>query len=245
VQSGADTLIQVDIDGTGAAGFALKTLLRLQNVQATQLTARNFSPSYDPENVGVTIVGTPFADSLAGTESSDAISGGFLNDTLAGLGGNDISMADKGATTLPAMRERQPNGGSEADSLYGGSGNDTIRGGDGSDFIQDDRGANVLDGGDGDDIFQYVGSSTSNSESGLDTITGGAGSDTYRIYGTDCVITRRSGTPTSSPTFKAGAHADRDIIDLSELTGYFRVGTISQIRSRPATCVPSRTVRIL
>jgi Ca2+-binding RTX toxin-like protein len=76
------------------------------------------------------IIGTSFADKLAGNGSGNRITGGSGRDTLSGQGGND---------TL--------SGGDNADTLNGGIGSDTLRGG---------LGADRLNGGTGTDTASYT-----------------------------------------------------------------------------------------
>lgn len=100
-QSGANTLIEIDVDGaTGSAGF--ETIAILNNVNKTSLVASNLG-GFSPLTSGA----TDGADSLTGTAGNDYINSGAGNDTLSGLAGDD---------TL--------DGGSGSDSLSGGTGND-------------------------------------------------------------------------------------------------------------------------
>ena len=174
VQSGADTLVQVDYDGANDTGRGFATLATLQNVTASDLTAYNFSgfsPSTNPTEGNDSLTGT------AGDDSIDALGG---NDTVFGLDGNDTLI-----------------GGSGDDSLVGGSGQDVLSGGDGNDRLIDDTGPSTLTGGDGNDYLFGLGSldggmgndtlgTPSNYVSdnfGLHTtLSGGAGNDVLTDY---------------------------------------------------------------
>ena len=82
VQSGADTLVQWDVDGASASAYTWDTVLVLQGVQKPNITADNI--------VGKLIQGTPAANLLPGTDwGSDRIQGLAGNDTLNGLAGSD------------------------------------------------------------------------------------------------------------------------------------------------------------
>ncbi|MBK8387425.1 MAG: hypothetical protein IPL11_18285, partial [Candidatus Accumulibacter sp.] len=82
-QSGANTLFEVDPDGSvGAAGF--RTVAILNNVTKTHLVADNLD-GFDPN----AMAGTAAADSLTGSIGNDQIYGLAGNDTLNGLAGDD------------------------------------------------------------------------------------------------------------------------------------------------------------
>ncbi len=157
VQSGADTLVEIDLDGVGVKWIS-RQALRLTGVQASQLTAYNF----DGMAPGIVFGGT-----VVGTSGSDTLTGSPGNDLLDGLGGNDSLTGSEGNDTL--------SGGPGADTLEGGDGDDRLLGGDGNDVITDWYGVNVVDGGAGDDRIMII------PEGG--TVTGGAGSDSFTIAG--------------------------------------------------------------
>jgi Ca2+-binding RTX toxin-like protein len=120
-QSGADTLVQWDYDGTGGASD-LFTLVEPQNVNASILTAFNFA-GFDPlggANAGATIDGTGLGDTLYGDSGGNTINGLDGNDRLSGGLGDDAI-----------------NGGLGDDVLEGGAGSDTLHGGDGNDLVHD------------------------------------------------------------------------------------------------------------
>jgi Ca2+-binding RTX toxin-like protein len=102
-QSGADTLVEIDRDGSGSFQ-AFRIIAILQNVIRTSLTVFNFNGN-DANSV---LLGTPGDDNLMGTYTDDFINAGLGNDTIIGLEGND---------TL--------DGGAGADLFDGGLGNDT------------------------------------------------------------------------------------------------------------------------
>jgi len=104
VQSGLDTLLQVDANGA-TGGAVWTTLLTLQNTTAANFTSDNFNSD---QNMG------PFGNvglNLSGDSSGNNFSGGVRRDTLQGNDGND---------TL--------NGGGLDDSLSGGNNNDSLDG---------------------------------------------------------------------------------------------------------------------
>ncbi|WP_395010431.1 tandem-95 repeat protein, partial [Undibacterium sp.] len=117
-QSGTDTLLEIDIDGTGSGGF--QTVAVLNNVNKNSLTAFNlagFIPRInDPSS---------FDDHLFGTSADDAILGFAGNDVIEGRAGNDVLFGGDGDDRLQ--------GDEGNDSLTGGIGNDTLDGGEGED----------------------------------------------------------------------------------------------------------------
>ena len=130
-QSGADTLVEVDLDGPGGPG-AFQTMVILKNVTKGTLVASNLSgldPSITP--------GDDFINGTAGGDFIDALAG---NDTINGLVGND---------TL--------SGGLGDDVLDGGEGDDYLSGNDGNDNITGGLGNDSVEGGDGNDTLERPG----------------------------------------------------------------------------------------
>ncbi len=142
IQDGADTIVRVDIDGTGRGigPTYLRDIVRLSNVTATSLTAYNFA-GYIPSVSGVAPVGV----TVTGTNGVDYLDSGTGGDVLNGLDGNDWLRGSIGNDTL--------NGGIGNDNLSGGTGNDILNGGDGDDVLYDERGNDVFNGGAGNDII--------------------------------------------------------------------------------------------
>jgi Ca2+-binding RTX toxin-like protein len=165
VQSGPNTLLQIDRDGAGGLHDWL-TLLTLNDVNVANITSANiapFPPEPEPEpEPGLSLNGTPHADNLTGGASDDTITGLQGADSLRGMDGNDLL-----------------NGGTHADTLEGGGGNDTLIGGVGADHLLsgtgDDSvagnvGNDTLDGGGGNDVLS--------GDEGNDKLAGGMGADT-------------------------------------------------------------------
>ena len=109
-------------------------------------------------------IGDSNPNSFSGDSSAESISGAGGNDTLRGNDGNDTISGDDGN-----------------DQLFGGLGNDSLSGGEGDDTLTDYLGANALDGGAGNDRFEYV-SYNEGSASGADTITTGDGRDVLSLH---------------------------------------------------------------
>lgn len=171
VQSGADTLVQIDNDGAGKFQTFV-TIYRLKGVTAASLTSYNFN-GMDPS-------GAPSPGLvLTGTASNDSLQGDVFNDSLRGAGGNDTLDGGPGSDLLE--------GGSGDDSLRGGLGNDTLMGGAGNDYLMDSDGDNYFDGGDGDDRIAFA-------FGGRHTIIGGAGNDTISTTLNAQTITLDAGT---------------------------------------------------
>ena len=142
VQSGSDTLVQIDADG---GGDAFTTLVTLADTNAAHLvsfslfTQLSAADSLDP-NAGIGIASASAADDLMqGGTSGETLDGGEGNDVLVGNGGNDNLY-----------------GGAGTDILSGGSGADRLLGGDGDDVLEGDDGADTLSGGLGSDTVTYA-----------------------------------------------------------------------------------------
>jgi Ca2+-binding RTX toxin-like protein len=206
LQSGANTLLQIDFNG-GGNGYT--TLLTFQNTTATNFAAENMG-GYPPDGsavLGQSIEGTANAETLTGTAGNDIINGLGGNDTIDGGAGDDQIDGGDGNDTI--------RGGFGSDTVNGGVGDDTItdyeggsdilRGGAGNDYLEVVRTANRaagtirLEGGDGDDILRLQ--DTGGNGAILD---GGSGSDSFRILS-------RSGTA----TITTGSGADTITIDQS------------------------------
>ena len=226
----------MDWDGAGASG-TWQSLVRLQGVAPSSLGVSNFSPSYTPNDTGVSVTGTALAEVFHGTESSDTISGQDGNDTLYGNGGNDTLTGGSGDDQVQGHEGNDTlaggigndalyggagddslDGGDGQDSLFSDTGNDTLTGGAGDDYLYDYQGANSLSGGDGDDKFEYVGYSGGSTSGGVDTLSGGAGRDTYRVYGYDARYSLTNLRTDVITDFEAGQGGD--VLDLSNVTNY-------------------------
>jgi VCBS repeat-containing protein len=161
VQSGGDTLLQVDTDGFGGTA-QWTTLVVLAGVQASSLTEANFYPAYHPDGSGVygaSLTGGSGNDSFAGTVGDDILNGGGGADVINGAAGRDVLSGGDGADTLT--------GGSGRDTLIGGTGNDTLSGGAGEDLYLFNR-------GDGADTIVNA---AANLDNAADTLRFGAGID--------------------------------------------------------------------
>ncbi|MBP0447176.1 type I secretion C-terminal target domain-containing protein [Roseomonas sp. SSH11] len=226
VQSGANTLLQMDHDGTaGAAGW--QTLLVLSNTTATAFTADNIADGWNPQGTqGRSVTGGDGADTLTGSHDNDTISGGggedyiqagYGQDTVRGGDGDDDIYGGLAADTLygddgddyfdGGADADLIEGGAGSDTLYGGDGNDTLLGGDGNDRISDSSGTNVIDGGAGNDFI-----AVSHGEY-AETVLGGSGRDTFSVQAS------LSGTVRADTIgdFRTGARGD--LLDISPLYG--------------------------
>jgi VCBS repeat-containing protein len=135
VQSGADTLLQIDRDALGSA-HGYQTVIKFQNTNHLAFTSANFTTGHAP-NVPVA------GETLTGTNQDEAIHGTNAGDTISGLGGADTLNGYDGNDTL--------NGGAGADTLNGGEGNDIFIV-DGSDAQND-----VFNGGAGTNTILVLG----------------------------------------------------------------------------------------
>jgi Ca2+-binding RTX toxin-like protein len=154
LQSGSDTLLQIDRSNGGGSW---RTIVTFQNLAPSAFTAASlngFSPDGSP-TPGITLVGTPNPDSLTGGGGGDTIDGLAHNDFIDGKAGDDM------------LR-----GGDGADMMEGGSGADTLDGGEGNDDLDGGTGDDLLLGGEGNDrIWDDVGSDTIRAGTGDDDIT--------------------------------------------------------------------------
>ena len=117
-----------------------------------------------------------------GSEISQTIRGGVGDDVVSGLDGNDRLIANGGDDTLLGGAGNDSlDGGAGDDTLSGGADNDTLTGGAGRDILQGGSGTDRLDGG-----------------TGADNLDGGSGNDTYRIDGTNDVVTELDGNGTDT-----------------------------------------------
>jgi Ca2+-binding RTX toxin-like protein len=195
-QSGANTLLRFDLDGSAGAGFAPVTLVTLQGVTASSITSDNF--------LGELIVGTPANDDLVGGLGNDTVQGLAGNDTLDGALGADILEGGSGSDVYfvdNADDETiEESNGLPGGLAIGGGGSglaadyiDTVRaavdyalsnfvenltlagsarhgtGNELANVIKGNAKANTLTGGDGNDRMD--------GSDGNDTLDGGGGSD--------------------------------------------------------------------
>lgn len=204
VQSGQDTILQVDRDGAAGTAYTWRDLATFSNTSAAAFTRDNFVQGFSPAggNVGL---------SLTGSEANDSLRGYFLDDTLDGLGGDDSLDGEAGNDLL--------RGGDGDDRLTGGAGDDQLFGGAGADTLSDAGGNNLLDGGAGDDRIEQTGGGSAQLLGGdgkdfigfgvgSHTVDGGNGDDTiylhpYNDYG---------GTGANSTSTASGGDGDDTFI---------------------------------
>ncbi|SEO48728.1 type I secretion C-terminal target domain (VC_A0849 subclass), partial [Duganella sp. CF517] len=171
VQSGADTLLQLDADGAGPEAFY--TALVLKNLQAATLTADNFVGGTAPDGSlppGLTVDGNSWSENITGSIYGDRLYGNGGRDTIDGGNGNDLIVGGDQAGDGDAL-----DGGGGKDTLLGGGGNDYLAGGDGNDSLDGGAGVDTLYGGNGDDVFVL----TDNAD--VIVWDAGVGTDTVRL----------------------------------------------------------------
>jgi Ca2+-binding RTX toxin-like protein len=186
VQNGADTLVQLDIDGTQISE-TFRTVLILRGVQASSLSQENLGYPVAGVASGVTLTGTAAGDLLWGQGGADTIDGLGGDDTLYGSNGDDVLNGGDGNDTVrDGYGNDTVNGGNGNDYLFANDGgNDQVFGGEGQDFIEASRnqfstpGSVLLDGGAGDDWINYFQLSQQ-----FDTVTiaGGEGNDQITLF---------------------------------------------------------------
>jgi Ca2+-binding RTX toxin-like protein len=167
-QSGLDTLVRFDADGSAGTAKEFVIVAVLKNVSKDSLITANFNPAHSPDGVGVA------GQILAGTAEADVLLGGYGDDTITGGAGNDRLDGQAGADVI--------DGGTGNDTLDGGFGNDKLYGGAGNDTLRDDQGSNYLDGGGGSDSL------TTQSLTGEHTLSGGYGADSLNATGKKVVL---------------------------------------------------------
>lgn len=91
LQSGANTLLQWDVDGAAGSSNGWKTMLTLLSVSASSITPENFTSRL--------VVGTAGDDSLQGGLGNDTLQGLAGSDTLDGSLGRDILQGGTGGDT--------------------------------------------------------------------------------------------------------------------------------------------------
>ncbi len=213
-QSGADTVLQWDRDGS-ANGVAWETLVVFENTTADDFTDANFAPAYAPDGSppsGQTILGTGAAEVLVGTIGADTIEALGGDDTVYGGSGPDVIRGGDGADFLAGeVDDDVLEGGDDGDYLTGGDGADQLAGGLGDDILLGEGGNDTLVGGEGiDSLDGGEGDDTLDGGAGDDFLAGGLGTDTLTGGDGDDYI-RHSGR-TFAGTIVTGA--GRDTIEL-------------------------------
>ncbi|HJR31270.1 MAG TPA: calcium-binding protein, partial [Pseudomonas sp.] len=211
LQSGADTLLQYDEDGTAGTAYAWHTAITLKNVMATAINAHNFKP--------LTIEGTAGADILEGGLGVDTLNGGAGDDVLDGNWGDDSMTGGTGNDTyyvdnLGDLVKEVANEGadkvvatidyvlaSNVENLTLGSGAAAGTGNALDNTLTGNATANTLNGG-----------------AGADTLAGGLGNDTYVVDNALDVISETSAlaseidTVQSSASWTLGANLERLVL---------------------------------
>jgi Ca2+-binding RTX toxin-like protein len=239
LQTGSDTLLQIDHDGpNGPENFV--TIVNLKNTVVTDFTADNFAPAFVPY-AGVTIIGNSSANLIDATHTvagqplptigGDSIDGGSGNDTIYALGGDDTIT-----------------GGTGTDSMIGGLGKDLYvvdAGGDkvfenaneGTDSVQSSvsytlpsnvealllTGVANLNGTGNTGDESITGNSGNNILAGLsgaDVLDGGDGSDTATYAASSAAVKVMLATGTSTTGMGTGGDAEGDtLLQIENLTG--------------------------
>ncbi|CAH0356480.1 calcium-binding protein [Sphingobium sp. CECT 9361] len=140
VQSGANSLFQVDTDG---GGNSYVTLATLEGVAASSLTASNISDS-----IFVTNNGSKYTGGVVAKPGAPAA----LPSAFADLGHMARQLGSSAADTLL--------GTAKADLLIGGAGRDWLNGMASDDMLAGGGGADILMGGSGKDTASYADASS-------------------------------------------------------------------------------------
>ncbi|ATQ78319.1 hypothetical protein CR152_30270 [Massilia violaceinigra] len=195
VQSGNDTLLQVDEDGAAGTVESFHTIATLRGILATTVHAANVVRGSSPDGTEGTryVVGTTGNDVLTFGGRQDTIFGGLGNDTIASGSGNDELNGGEGNDLLDGeYGDDLLVGGTGNDILNGGRGNDKLFGADGDDILTGGDGSDTLSGGNGNDqLTTRFGDTILDGGAGDDTLdggfsntqmNGGNGNDYLKIY---------------------------------------------------------------
>jgi Ca2+-binding RTX toxin-like protein len=241
--SGADTLDYSAAD----AGIALN----LASLAAQNTGGAGTDTVANSENV----LGSSFADVLAGTVGANSLDGGGGTDTAdyssSSLGVTvDLSVAgpqdtvNAGVDTLAAFESLT--GGSGRDSLAGNAGANVLTGGAGNDTLVASAGGDSLDGGTGVDTADYsvrpprvvvnltVGTATSSGSSdvlsAVENVTGSSGADVLTGDGGANVLTGGGGNDRLRGQAGADTLAGGAGTDTADYAGFFptngRIGVV-------------------
>ena len=171
--SSADTLVQVDLDGTanGANFTTLLTLIDRAPADIVDAFFRYVDPIIGTADTGPNaITGNKGANTLSGLGGNDTIDGADNNDTLFGNEGDDSLIGNAGNDVILGGADNDTAlGGAGDDLIVGEAGNDSVLGGSGNDSIDGRDGNDTLDGQDEVDIVF--------GDLGADSILGGTGGD--------------------------------------------------------------------
>ncbi|WP_165322081.1 calcium-binding protein [Rhizorhabdus phycosphaerae] len=203
VESGGDTLLQIDADGPTALGGYYRdfvTLVTLRNVRTSDLTAFNLGgyvlPNMSTATGGSdddTLTGSPAADQLNGASGNDTLIGGGGVDTMIGGVGNDTYSIDNrgdvvteavggGDDSVTANVTWTLGPGQEVEQISAASGfvSFNLSGNEFSQRLNGNEGANLLVGLAGNDtLVGNGGSDTLDGGTGADSMIGGAGDDVF------------------------------------------------------------------
>ncbi|PSJ38357.1 calcium-binding protein [Allosphingosinicella deserti] len=238
VQSGAETLLQIDADG---GGDSFRTIVTFQGRSASSFSSTNldgFSPSG----------AVPAGATLTGTEADDTLQGGRGNDLIYGLAGNDILNGDFGDDEIHggsgfnrlgggAGADRLL-GGADVDIIDGGSGHDFLDGGAGDDTLRDDAGSDRIVGGTGNDRIEVR---RSGGAGDTIRIEGGDGNDTitFNVDGSPDVILDADGGA-GDDTFVMSGMIGNAVLTLGEGRDHIVVGGYRPYGERPVTTLTVR-----
>ncbi|NHZ82773.1 type I secretion C-terminal target domain-containing protein [Massilia sp. CCM 8695] len=180
-QNGNSTLLQFDADGAAGSAASFRTILTIDAVVPSQLTANHIAGGMNPNGSedGIHLSAWREDAIFKGGRSNDVLEGGEGLDLLYGFQGNDVLRGNVRNDTLHGGEgDDLLDGGSENDMLRGDAGTDTLNGGYGDDNLDGGAGADVLEGWQGADLLQGgLGNDLLDGGIGNDTLGGGEGAD--------------------------------------------------------------------
>jgi len=203
VQSGSDTLVQIDRDGA-APSYVFVTYLTLQGVSSASLTAFNlgFAAQISGGSGSEILTGTSGPDWMEGGAGDDSIDGGGGADRMAGGTGNDLYFVDSDGDVVTEFQgegsdevrtvlagyslatlayvENLTGTSAGGQTLTGNAANNRINAGGGNDFLHlwVGGGDDLVNAGAGVDTIFFGSTLTA-----ADVVDGGASVDTLVVQG--------------------------------------------------------------
>ncbi len=144
-QSGSDTLLQYDWDGSAGGYGSYETLLTLKNVNAGALTSANFVEGFKPPAVVTPPVITP---------PPPVVTPPVVTPPPPVVTPPPVVVTPPPPPAVPGIVST---GGDTGDTLSGSANDDKLDGGAGNDILHGGGGADLLIGGDGKDTATYGG----------------------------------------------------------------------------------------
>ncbi|NRR34121.1 hypothetical protein HSX11_28505, partial [Oxalobacteraceae bacterium] len=195
VQDGTTTLLQYDLDGSGA-DYDFQTVLMLDNTMVADVTSDSFvAVQLSASATEHSLIGGLGNDTLVGSDAVDTLIGGWGVDSMAGGLANDIYFVDNANDLIVELAGADAAGidevyaevdyvlGANVEKLFLEQGAHQGTGNELGNYIQtNNNDGSLLLGMDGDDqLIGGAGNDTLNGGAGNDYMPGGAGDDVYVV----------------------------------------------------------------